>query len=240
MRSSSARRADRLGGSLLCEEKVPFKKHMMDYLRFQERNVKKNPKIEVRLNTGVTQESAKSMGVDAIICSIGAGPIVPKIPGIEKAISAEEVLRDIDKAGKRVVIIGAGLAGCELGIYLAMNGRGVEIVEMTDQISDGGNFLHAQSSGTFLRKHKVGISFNTKAIEVTDKGLVCEGPDGARTIEADTVVYAVGQKPRREEAFALSSCAQQFYQIGDCSVPRNIGAATNAAFAIANDIGRQF
>ncbi len=231
---------DRLGGSLLCEEKVPFKKHMMDYLHFQERNVKKNPRIEVRLNTEVTRDSAKSMGVDAIICSIGAGPITPEIPGIEKATSAEEVLRDIDRAGKKVAIIGAGLAGCELGIYLAMNGREVEIVEMTDQINDNGNFLHVQCMGTFLRKHKVNISFNTKAIEVTDKGLVCEGPDGVKTFEADTVVYAVGQKPLREEAFALSSCARQFYQIGDCNVPRNIGAATNTAFTIALDIGRQF
>jgi len=230
----------RLGGSLLCEEKVPFKKHMTDYLRLQERNVKKNPRIDVRLNIEVTQELAKSMGVDAIICSIGAGPIVPKIPGIDKAVSAEEVLRDIDKAGKKLVIIGAGLVGCELGIYLAMNGREAEIVEMTDHISDNGNFLHAQCSGTFLRKHKVKISFNTKAIEVIDKGLVCEGPDGTRTFEADTVVYAVGQKPLREAAFALSSSAQQFYQIGDCNVPRDIGAATNAAFTIAHDIGRQF
>lgn len=231
-------KGDRLGGSLLCEEKVPFKRHMMDYLRFQEANVKKNSRIEVRLDTEVTRESAASMGVDAVICSIGAGPIVPEIPGIEKAVSAEEVLRDIDRAGRRVVIIGAGLAGCELGIYLAMNGRETRIVEMTGRINDGGNFLHAQSMGTFLRKHEVEIVFDTKAIEVTGRGLVCEGPDGARTFEADTVVYAVGQKPLREEAFAFASCAPRFYQIGDCVVPANIAEATKTAFTIARDIGR--
>jgi 2,4-dienoyl-CoA reductase-like NADH-dependent reductase (Old Yellow Enzyme family)/thioredoxin reductase len=231
-------KGDRLGGSLLCEENVPFKNHMTEYLQFQERNVTKNPNVELRLNTEVTQELARSMNVDAIICSIGAMPIVPEIPGIEKAHSVEEVLADINKADKKVVIIGAGLAGCELGVYLAMNGRDVEIVEMTDHISDGGNFLHAQSMGTFLRKHEINISFNTKAVEVTNTRLVCEGPDGTRTFEADTVVYAVGQTPLREQAFALSSCARQFYQIGDCNVPRNIEAATNAAFTIAHDIGR--
>ena len=79
-------KGDRLGGTLLCEEKVPFKKHMMEYLQLQERNVMKNPRIDVRLNTEVTPESARSMGADAIICSIGAAPVVPAIPGIEKAI----------------------------------------------------------------------------------------------------------------------------------------------------------
>ena len=75
---------------------------------------------------------------------------------------------------------------------------------MTDHIADGGNFLHVQCMVTFLRKYGVKINFNTKAVEVTDTGLVCEGPDGLKTFEADTVVYAVGQKPLREEAFALA------------------------------------
>jgi NADPH-dependent 2,4-dienoyl-CoA reductase/sulfur reductase-like enzyme len=231
-------KADQLGGSLLCEQKVPFKKHMIEYLQLQERNVKKNSKIEVRLNTEVTQELAKSLFVDAIICSIGSQPIVPEIPGIENAVSAEEIFWDMDKAGKKVVIIGAGLAGCELGIYLAMNGRKVEIVEMTDHISDGGNFLHAQSIGTYLRKYGIPIGFFTKAVEVRGNGLVCEGPEGVKTIEADTVVYAVGQRPLQEQAFTLSSCAPWFYQIGDCNEPRNMEAATKAAFTIAHDIGR--
>jgi hypothetical protein len=114
----------------------------------------------------------------------------------------------------------------------------VEIVEMTDHISDGGNFLHAQSIGTYLRKYGIPIGFFTKAVEVRGNGLVCEGPEGVKTIEADTVVYAVGQRPLQEQAFTLSSCAPWFYQIGDCNEPRNMEAATKAAFTIAHDIGR--
>jgi 2,4-dienoyl-CoA reductase-like NADH-dependent reductase (Old Yellow Enzyme family)/thioredoxin reductase len=231
-------KGDRLGGSLLCEEKVPFKKHMIEYLQLQDRKVKSSPRIEVRLNTEVTPEMAKSLTVNAIICSIGGRPITPAIPGIEKAYSVEDVFMDINKVGEKVVVIGAGLAGCELGIYLAMSGREVQIVEMTDHINDGGNFLHTQSMGTYLRKNKVNISFNMKAIEVTDRGLTCESPDGTKIFEVDTIVYAIGQKPRIEEAFALSSCAPRFYQIGDCNEVKNIEAATNIAFTIAFDIGR--
>jgi 2,4-dienoyl-CoA reductase-like NADH-dependent reductase (Old Yellow Enzyme family)/thioredoxin reductase len=231
-------KSDRLGGQLTCEEKVPFKKHMIEYLQLQQRRLAKNPRIGVRVNSEVTPESARSMAVDAIICSIGARPVVPDIPGIEKAIPAEDVFRNPEKAGNRTVIIGAGLAGCELAIYLAMNGRSAQIVEMANHISDGGNFLHTQCMGTYLRKHEIAIRFNTRAVRVIDGGLVCEGPVGQETIVADTVVYAAGQEALQKEAFAFSSCAPQFYQIGDCSRPANIEAATNTAFTIAHDIAR--
>ena len=52
-----------------------------------------------------------------------------------------------------------------------------------------------------------------------------------------TVIYAVGQKPLREEAMALSGCAGEFHQIGDCAVPKNILAATQAAWTVAREIG---
>ena len=49
-----------------------------------------------------------------------------------------------EKTGDRVIILGAGLVGVELGIYLAMQGRKITIIEMLDRINDGGNFQHAK------------------------------------------------------------------------------------------------
>jgi NADPH-dependent 2,4-dienoyl-CoA reductase/sulfur reductase-like enzyme len=61
---------------------------------------------------------------------------------------------------------------------------------------------------------------------------------GSRTLfGADTVIYAVGQRPLRLDADALRFCAPEFYQIGDCLTPRTIHEATAAAFTIARDIG---
>ncbi|MCL2201082.1 MAG: hypothetical protein FWB75_03880, partial [Oscillospiraceae bacterium] len=56
--------------------------------------------------------------------------------------------------------------------------------------------------------------------------------------EADTIVYATGHSPLREEAEALRTSASQFYAIGDCVEPRNIYAANSRAFITAKDIGR--
>jgi glucose-6-phosphate isomerase len=63
--------------------------------------------------------------------------------------------------------------------------------------------------------------------------------DGKKQLfEADTVIYAIGQKPLWEEADGLHACAPEFYQIGDCLAPKNIRAATKSAYFIATGIGR--
>jgi hypothetical protein len=59
-----------------------------------------------------------------------------------------------------------------------------------------------------------------------------------REYAADTVIYALGQAPLREEASALRRCASLFYQAGDCQESKNIYAANAAAYTIARDIGR--
>jgi hypothetical protein len=83
------------------------------------------------------------------------------------------------------------------------------------------------------------IATGTKAIEITDKGVLGEDAEGQKFFEADTVICALGLLPLREEADALRLCAPEFYQIGDCSAARNIYEATRTAHQIAADIGRK-
>jgi pyruvate/2-oxoglutarate dehydrogenase complex dihydrolipoamide dehydrogenase (E3) component len=98
--------------------------------------------------------------------------------------------------------------------------------------------LQGLSIGIEIRRLGIQVHLNTKALEITGKGVLTEGPGGERLIEAETVIYAVGRKPLREEADALRFCAPEFYQLGDCLTPKNITEATKAAWQIARDIGR--
>ena len=68
--------------------------------------------------------------------------------------------------------------------------------------------------------------------------VIAETPEGEVRFEADSIVAALGMKPLREEALALSLCAPEFHQIGDCRDVKNIYSATNAAYQIAMDLGR--
>ena len=73
---------------------------------------------------------------------------------------------------------------------------------------------------------------------MTETGLKVSGPEGELEFPADTVIYAAGQRPLREDALALRDCAGEFYMLGDCVTPKNILAATQTAFQLARDIGR--
>ncbi|MCF0120283.1 MAG: FAD-dependent oxidoreductase, partial [Oscillospiraceae bacterium] len=233
-------KSDSLGGALKCEHEVSFKKHLDGYINLQRRTIAKSA-IDVRLNTEVTPELAKELEPDVIIAALGARPVVPtflKGYDLPNVVGAEEVYYDTSKAGKNVVILGGGLVGAELAIHLSELGRKVTIIEMMPELNNGGNILHGVALGIKLRDNGIDVNLSTKALEITEKGVIAENADGQKLYEGDTVIYAIGQRPLRAEADALRFCAPEFYQIGDCLTPKNITEATKSAYYIVRDIGR--
>ncbi len=229
-----------LGGALRCEEHVPFKANLDQYLNRQAKLVA-DAGVEIRLDTEVTPALVEKSDADVLIVAMGAQPLKPPIKGIDgsNVIAAEDAYLHPEQAGGTVMILGAGLVGTELGIYLSMLGKRVSIVEMADKINDGGNFLHVKSLKTQISKYGIPIHYHTTAKEITENGVVCESGGKSLFFEADTVIYALGQKPLQEQAAALSYCTPVFYAIGDCLAPRNIMNATSTAFTTANSIGQR-
>jgi NADPH-dependent 2,4-dienoyl-CoA reductase/sulfur reductase-like enzyme len=230
-------KADRLGGALRCEENVPFKQKLGAYL---DRQAKKAAEagIDIRLGTEVTPAYAAASGADVVIAALGARPVKPPIPGIDggNVFSAEEIYKHPEKAGNTVVILGAGLVGVELAIYLSSLSRKVTVVETLGEMSSGGNHMHGWALELEIKKYGVDMLFNTAATEITPDGVQCKGPDGEKRFGADTVVYATGQRPLWDVAEGLSLCAPDFYMAGDCIAPKNIMNATGMAFSIARNI----
>jgi len=226
-----------LGGVLRCEDKVPFKGRLREYLDRQAMLVSRSG-IDLRLGTEVTSELAASMKPDAIIASLGSVPLMPPVPGIGTASLAEDVYLDPEKCGESAVILGGGLVGMELAIFLAGLGRRVTVVEMTPSPNVDPFGMHGMALLSEIKRLGVELKLSTKAEEVSPDGLVCSGEGGKLLIPAKTVINAAGRLPRRAAAFALSGIAPEFYQIGDCGSPRTILAATSEAYQIARDIGR--
>ena len=261
----------RLGGTLRCEEKVPFKKYLTEYLDGQARRLERAG-VEVRLNTPATAELARALEPDVILAALGARPVKPGIPGIDgpNVMGAEEAYVAPERVGQRAVILGGGLVGIELAIFLSGLGRRVTVLEMMDALSDGGNVVHGLALTNEIARWNIETVTSTRAAEITPEGVVGEfvgsaftpepcptvqravlqGTNFSRTIQGsvepgsrtlypgDTVIYAIGQAPRREGLDELRFCAPVFRAIGDCVAPRNIRWATAEAFAAARDIGR--
>ncbi len=227
----------RLGGTLLCEEKVPFKAQLGKYIARQERLVRRSG-VELRLNTPVTAELAKELKPDAIIAAMGARPVKPPIPGIElpHVFGAEEMYLQPEKAGENVVMLGGGLVGIELGLFLAMQGKKITLVEMLPGLNYGHEVVHGGLLDLKIAEYGIDARLSTRAVEILGDGVLVEHGGEKSLVPADTVVYAVGQKPEWEAAEALRALAPEFYQIGDCSRPRNIMSATHEAYFAARDI----
>ncbi len=230
-----------LGGALRCEDEVPFKHKLRRYLDQQARLIKES-NIDLRLNTEVTPEYALSVEPDVIIAALGARPAKPPVKGIDDSPiveGAEDVYYHPEKAGHRVITLGGGLVGIELSLYLAGLGRDVTIVEMLPEFSNGGNILHQIALDQQMRALNVDAYLSTMAKEITDKGLWIKTSDGEeKFLEADTVIYATGQRPLWDEAKSLHGCAPEFYQIADCVAPKNMLQATSVAANIVRNIGR--
>ena len=230
-------KSDRLGGVLLCEENVPFKKHVKDYIERQQLLMKRAG-VEVRTNTEVTPEYAKSLKPDCIIAAFGSVPVKPRIEGIDgkNVVGCVEAYANPEKLGKKVVIIGGGLAGTEFAIYLNELGKEAIVIEMLNDFTLD-NCLQAVAIKIQFRERNIESHLNTPVSKITEKGVVAKCGDKEFEIDCDNVVYATGQKPLTAECSKLALCADEFFIVGDSVTPVNIMHATHTAFGAAYDIG---
>ncbi|MBR6950832.1 MAG: FAD-dependent oxidoreductase [Oscillospiraceae bacterium] len=232
-------KTNRLGGHITCESGVPFKKHLSEYIEQQIRRLKRSS-VDVRMNVDVTPEYARQIGADVVIAALGAVPVRPDIPGIDgtNVLCADEAYADPGRVGRSAVILGAGFVGTELAIYLKSLGKSAAVLEMADHMNVSSNSLHGQAVDIKLREEKIPVFFSAKAVQIDAAGVLAETPEGPRRFDAETVVYAVGQKALSEEAAALYDCADQFYPVGDCVRPATISDANLTAMSVAQNIGR--
>jgi len=226
-----------LGGALTCEEEVPFKKKIRAYLAYQRREIARR-EIDVRLNTPVTPALARELQPDVLLAALGARPAHPPIPGIDgkNVLVAEYAYQHVPEVGQNVVVLGGGLVGVELAIYLAGLGRNVTVVEMLPMLNNGGNILHQNALDVEIREKGITLSLGTRVKSVDETGVTGEREGAELRFPADTVISAMGQRALREEAEELRFCAPEFYVLGDCVTPKNILQATAMADAIAKNI----
>ncbi len=224
-------RSDSLGGALKHSEGVSFKQDLDGFKRYLIRKVLSLP-IGVLLSTEVTPRQVELAEPDVVIVSVGAEPLVPDIPGVEKesVILAEDAYLVSGETRSRVVVVGGGLVGCETGLHLAQNGKDVTIVEMLDDVAQDSNIMHRR--GLILELEKwVKLRTGLKCVEITAEGVVAIDREGGRvSVAGDTVVIAVGYKPRTDIVDALLDTAPEVMVVGDCVRPRKVLQAIRTGY----------
>ena len=231
-----------LGGMMYPGSRPNFKDDVARALRWFEDELKNQQNIEVKLNTPVTAEMVEKLNPDALIISIGAEPIMPDVPGMDKAHvdSAVNILNDISKyRGNKAVVVGGGEVGCETACYLADNGFEVTLIEMQTDILGDTEITEIKLRLSDLMKEKgVKVMTETKLNAITDEGVEVKVPydtqmgldEGGREegLDADVVAIAVNLKADNELIKILSMKSQEIHIIGDCENVARIKEAVEA------------
>ena len=217
-------KGDALGGNLIPASVPDFKQDYRKLINFLSTQIKKLG-VTLELAKEATTELILEMKPDVVFIATGSTSIVPEIPGVGKkmVVIAVDLLLGKQEAGKSVVVVGGGLIGCETALYLAQKGKKLTIIEMLDGVMldmYSANRMHLLK---LLADADVNILTETKCLEIRDNGITIADKYGKRsTLEADTVVLAVGLKSNEGLLEALKDKIPEVYAIGDCVEPRKV------------------
>jgi dihydrolipoamide dehydrogenase len=158
-------------------------------------------KVEVKGADGKTQ----MLETKNIV--IATGSDVAKLRGVEidgKRIVTSDQAIALDKVPQRLLVIGAGVIGLELGSVWRRLGSQVTVVEFLDRILPGMDNEVCRQSQRILEKQGIVFKLGSKVTGVDSSGAVLKATvepakgGAAETIETDMVLVAIGRVPYTE------------------------------------------
>jgi dihydrolipoamide dehydrogenase len=177
---------------------------------------KKN-KISVFRGTGtiaapgkvlVTPQSGSAQTIETKNIVIATGSVSANLPGIEvdeKQIVSSTGALTLDKVPNRLLVIGAGVIGLELGSVWARLGAKVTVVEYLDRILPGMDSEVARQFQRMLQKQGMDFKLSSKVagIDKQDDGSLKVRVEPAKggdmeILDADVALVAIGRKPYTE------------------------------------------
>lgn len=231
-----------LGGALIAASSLPFKEDMRKYLDWARRATTQLPNIDVRLSTEATGDVISALSPDALVVAVGGSPAVPSVPGIarESVVWAGDVDLGTVEVGETVVVVGAGLMGCETALHLAQAGTRVTVIDELplDEIALDVHPINRTALLDMLQGALVEVMTGTKLEAVTDTGVVVRrSDDQVSEIPCHHVVLAAGVTPRSDLVQRFLGLATEVHVVGDCRRERgDLRHAVTDGFNAAIDL----
>ena len=146
-----------------------------------------------------TAEGPITITAEHVILATGSEPVeLPFLPFGGDVISSTEAL-SLDKVPGKLVVVGGGYIGLELGIAFRKLGAEVAIVEMADRLLPLYDKALTDPVAKWLEKHGVELHLGAKAGSFENGQLNITTKDGtALKLKADKVLVTVGRKPRTQ------------------------------------------
>ena len=135
---------------------------------------------------------------DKLVLSPGASPIVPPLPGVERALTlrtvedVERIVAQVMAKPQSAVVIGGGFIGVEIAENLIHKGIQTSVIEASDQVLAPLDPEMATLVAKEMRLQKVDLHLGVSVSAINPKSVTLS--DGVE-IPAELVILAIGVKP---------------------------------------------
>jgi dihydrolipoamide dehydrogenase len=212
--------------------------------------MKKN-KIDVVMGTGrvlgtgkveVTGADGKAQTLETKNIVIATGSDVAKLKGIEideKRIVSSTGALSLDKVPEKMIVVGAGVIGLELGSVWRRLGAEVTVVEFLDRILPGMDGEVAKQFQRMLEKQGMTFKLGAKVTGVDTSGKKLKAQiepaagGGAEALEADVILVAIG-RVAYTEALGLKEAGVELDERGRVKIDHHFSSNVKGVYAIGD------
>jgi dihydrolipoamide dehydrogenase len=211
-------------------------KTVRGYARFKDANTLQLESVADDSDTPETIEAAQ------IIIATGSRPVIPKPLQLESdRVWTSTRALDLPQIPEKLLVVGGGYIGLEIGTCYAAFGSKVTVVEMTDSLLPGNDpelvkVLQKTARKTFDAIH---LETQVDSLEETDRGLkvtIAKG-DEKDTLEVDCVLLATGRQPVSDN-LDLSNTGIEVTDDGFIKVDKSCRTAEDNIYAIGDVAGQ--
>ena len=173
-----------------------FKKNKVNYFKGHGSFLDTNS-IEIKLNDG-TKKIIK--GKNIVVATGSSVLSLPNITIDEKVIVSSTGALSLPKIPKKLIVIGGGYIGLEMGSVWSRLGSQVEVIEYLDHITPGMDKEISDSFLKILKKQGLKFHLSTKvnSVKKNSNGAIVEATSkegDIKKFDADVVLMSVGRKP---------------------------------------------
>ncbi|MEM8644312.1 MAG: dihydrolipoyl dehydrogenase [Pseudomonadota bacterium] len=192
----------------------------------------------------VTSDKGEKQTLEAQAIVIATGSSSANVPGIdvdEKRIVSSTGALSLPKVPKRMVVIGGGYIGLELGSVWSRLGSDVTVVEMLHTITPGLDAEVAKQLQRTLKKQGLKFKLGAKVTKVDTSGksvtLTIEPAEGGKpeTLECDVVLVSIGRVPNTE-GLGLTNVGVETHARGRIVVDHSFQTNVPGIYAIGDVI----
>ena len=176
----------------------------------------------------------KEVTADKILIATGAHPVMPKIEGVEHAISSNEVF-NLETLPKRIVIVGGGYIANEFAGIFHQFGTHVRLVNRSDVIL---RHYDQQIVDRLLQiSLRKGVDFEFQAtidrVERRDDGSLHIAMTGCDDLQADQLLFATGRDPNTK-GLGLEEVGVELGEKGRVKVDEDNRSSVPSIFAVGD------